>query len=264
LKRNNVCSIFRKVFVIAALVSYGYGQSALAADRPSHEAALTQIRQALPDNAEFTATNFRYANGYALDANRYVVVVTYKLNMKVSSDPDNVGKKTPNQDFGDALAEVALALKLGHFEPGDSFDAAQEWIFQNTENGWILQGPKGDAEVTARHTPNAAAVNQQKEQAEKAREEEGRREAQQFHANLQAREDAIAQACAAGQQLHVTTGPLHPQNMQGAGTFDQWVYQGQVVNPVPGGSPPHMCHVQYVSRGHVVSGYIQLNALAVN
>ena len=264
--RKNACLLWRWVLLFTAVLSSGYCQIVWAADRPSHETALSQIRRAVPDSYAIALTNFKYANGYSLDANRYVVVVTFKLTTKISSDPSK-SKQSFNKDLQsgmNAFGEIVLTMALGHFEPGDSFDEAEEFIFLNTENGWIYQGPKGDAQVTARHTPNADAVDQQVEQAKKARQEEGRREAEEFHKSLQAKNDAIAQACAAGRQMHVATGPLHLQNMQGGGTLDQWVYAGQVVSPIPGDNRPYMCHVQYIARGHVISGYIDVNQLALN
>jgi hypothetical protein len=262
---NTNSDTFRRwALVISTLLSLAYCQSALAGGRPSHETALAQIRRALPDNYAVTVTDLKYVNGYALDAGRYVAVVTYKLNMKISSEKSNQSFNKDLKSGINAFGELTLIMMFGHFEPGDSFDEAQEYIFLDTENGWILQGPKGDAQVTARHTPNADAAEHEAEEAKKASQEAGRRSQQEFYKKQQAMLDSIKQACAAGQQMHVSTGPLHLQDMQGGGTLDQWVYAGQVVTSIPGENRPYMCHVQYTSRGRLISGYIGLNQLTLN
>lgn len=159
-------SVFRwklEALVILAALICGYASSALAVSRPNHADALNQIRKLLGSGETYTITNLRYANGYVLDENNYVVVATFTQTFTVSSS------EMANMSAAGSLASFLLStLVVGDFEAGDAFDLTGEYLFLLTENGWILQGQHGNLQIVGRHSKNSVGVQQHEQQKENA------------------------------------------------------------------------------------------------
>ena len=131
----------------------------------------------------FKITKLVYVNGFQKDPNDYVVFTTFTRGFKVSSS--TYGKSSTADNPLQGWAErLVLSSLYGKFEPGDSFDETCQFRFLRTENGWILQGYEGDAEVVNKHTDGTDALAAQ------------RRLAEQQQLDAQAKQKAIDAAAA--------------------------------------------------------------------
>ena len=115
---------------------------------PGHHEALSQIRELISNENAYTVTKLSYVNGFQKDTSNYVVSTTFTRKFKVSS------KELANE-VGFLMAIKVWAI-YGSFEPGDSFDEAQDFLFLRTEKGWILQGfDGGESSVQSKHIQSA-------------------------------------------------------------------------------------------------------------
>jgi hypothetical protein len=232
-------SVATLAFIVLLLAGCGHAQ-----DRPTHKDALDQISKLISEDGS-TITKPVYVNGFRKDSNDYIVLMTFTRNFMVSSS--TYEKSTADNPIIAFAESVALSSLYGHFEPGDSFDEACKFRFPRTENGWILQGYEGDAEVVNRHTPHADALDEQKKRLDeqRAQEEKVQRQKEIDAAMAQATAAAnerdrhlveVKNACASGQQMKVIGyGNIPVQGLQGAraGALDRYLGSGQVVVGVP-------------------------------
>jgi hypothetical protein len=252
--------------VVMAVVS---SHPACAQDRPDHKNALAQIMSQLSDPS-YSITRLQYANGFEKDQNNYIVFTTYTRVFKVSSSTFAKSISDSDNPLVRWAQSVVVSSVYGHFEPGDSFDESAKFRFLRTENGWILQGYEGDAEVVNRHTEIADALDEQKKRLDEQSAQEVKVHDQKMAVQEQKNAEHLTEvhnACASRQEVRV-------RGEERVGFIDEhdnstWdgPAPGQVVlcdAPFEMVNAPGVhnyrndsqCHVRYSNGKQVVTGYV--------
>jgi hypothetical protein len=169
--------------VLTVIALLATATSGCHSTQPDHTDALSQIKTLISnDDGSFKITKLVYVNGFQKDPTDYVVFTTFTRVFKVSSS--TYEKSTADNPIVAFAERLVLSNLYGNFESGDSFDEACQFRFLRTENGWILQGYEGDAEVVNKHTDGTDALAAQ------------RRLAEQQQLDAQAKQKAIDAAAA--------------------------------------------------------------------
>lgn len=132
----------RKYFALLCVL----GVLTACTSRPSSREVTQEISTKLlqgPVADTLTVKNVQRINGYPLDANKYVVEVSYDLVFTKSFDELQAqlrqsAETSPLDALGAGAEFVTLRLKYGEFVAGRVVTETGKFTFIHTEKGWRL------------------------------------------------------------------------------------------------------------------------------